>query len=479
MMLSPLVHRTCLALLAAAIPASLHADELPLPVSEIQRSEPVDFAKEIVPLLKKNCLACHHAKEAEGGLNLETHKSLMAGGDSGPAVVAKDVAASLLMTRATGAEEPLMPPEDNSVGARPFTPEELGLIKLWIDQGAPAGQAMTAQVIDWQPIPESIRTVYALDVSADGRWVASGQGNRVVIWDLQSKAEVGRLVDPSLAAESLGEVADVDLIQSIAFSPQGDRIATGGYRTVKLWQQVDPRVSLQNHALATASGPVAINDDRSALAMVNAIGDIEIRRSADAALLQTLASRNDRTTELAWAGDRLIQCDERGRLVLWQPSDGKQLASVDAGTPLHRLRLSADGAIVAAINHQRQLAAWRVKSAQDGKLILEATEMEAAKGLADVTAIAMTVKPTPTLFVAHAAGSVQWINLADGKKIRQVEHGTAVGALAVRADGAQLATGGQDGKTRTWNIADGKPLLTLEGEPRQRIQLAKATADAA
>ena len=29
-----------------------------------------------------------------------------------------------------------MPPPDNDVKAKPLTPEELGLIKLWIDQGA-------------------------------------------------------------------------------------------------------------------------------------------------------------------------------------------------------------------------------------------------------------------------------------------------------------------------------------------------------
>ena len=71
--------------------------ELPLAIAEISRSEPVDFDKEIFPLLKRNCLACHHAKENEGGLVLESHKAMLVGGDSGPAVVAKDVDASRLL----------------------------------------------------------------------------------------------------------------------------------------------------------------------------------------------------------------------------------------------------------------------------------------------------------------------------------------------------------------------------------------------
>ena len=61
------------------------AVDLPLAVAEMQRSEPVDFAKEIMPILKRNCLACHHEKEAEGGLVLESSESIHKGGDSGKA----------------------------------------------------------------------------------------------------------------------------------------------------------------------------------------------------------------------------------------------------------------------------------------------------------------------------------------------------------------------------------------------------------
>src|SRR5947209_1608877 len=38
-------------------------------------------------IFARNCLACHDAKEAEGGLVLETRETILAGGDSGAAVV--------------------------------------------------------------------------------------------------------------------------------------------------------------------------------------------------------------------------------------------------------------------------------------------------------------------------------------------------------------------------------------------------------
>ena len=198
---------------SAADITQVDASEPPLQVAQLERDTPVDYNSEILPLLKQNCLACHHAKEAEGGLVLETLETIVKGGDTGTALVAGKSAESLLFTRAVGGDDPLMPPEDNGVGAKSLSPEQLGLLKLWIDQGAKAGKAKTVESIQWQPIPESIRTVYSLQVSPDGNFAVIGRGNRVIVVDTATHEVSGRLVDPSL---TVGEVTDVDLIQSVA-----------------------------------------------------------------------------------------------------------------------------------------------------------------------------------------------------------------------------------------------------------------------
>ena len=447
--------------------------QLPIKIADVKRDKPVDFAGEIYPLLKQNCLACHHAKESEGGLNLESHESMLKGGDTGPAVVAKDVAASLLLTRAAGSEEPLMPPEDNTVGAKPLTPEQLGLLKLWIEQGAVGGEAKTEQSIAWQPIPESVRTIYALAVSPDSQTLACGRGNRVAIHDLKTGQQVGQLVDASLESTSGKNAADVDMIQSIAFSPDGRRIATGGFRSVRLWHRKPLAASDESTPLATAAGLIATNPDNTQTALVNAIGDIEIWDLVGNKRLHTLAGHAEPITGLDWASgaDRLVSCDTAGNLFIWQPSTGNVIAQMESSTSLNHMVVSHDGNSIAAIDVDNKVRCWRWTDK------LQTAELEAAKPIADATALRFISKPAPMLIISSETAGVMLVGLGDGKLVREIDHVGPVDALAVSPDGGQLATGGRDGKTRLWKTESGEPIRTLEGDGDSKIRIAVANRD--
>jgi len=107
-----LVATRALALLTAlGLGAQAFAIDLPIPIEEPKRDNEVEFHSEVAPLLRKSCLACHNEKVAEAGLNMETLAKMLKGGDNGPALVVGDAAKSLILARATGSEEPLMPPK--------------------------------------------------------------------------------------------------------------------------------------------------------------------------------------------------------------------------------------------------------------------------------------------------------------------------------------------------------------------------------
>ena len=96
-------------------------------------AEPVDFSRDIQPLLAKRCVACHGPDTQEAGLRLDEPASATRELDSGDrAIVSGDAAASTILVRITSTDPDVrMPPE----GAR-LTPPQVDAIKRWIDEGA-------------------------------------------------------------------------------------------------------------------------------------------------------------------------------------------------------------------------------------------------------------------------------------------------------------------------------------------------------
>lgn len=91
----------------------------------------VEFRTQIAPILKSQCLACHSADRHRGGLVLNTRENALSGGESGPAIVPGDSAASLLMQRVTSTDPDLAMPRN-----RPRLPDaDIALLRAWIDQG--------------------------------------------------------------------------------------------------------------------------------------------------------------------------------------------------------------------------------------------------------------------------------------------------------------------------------------------------------
>lgn len=102
--------------------------------SSLVFAEPANYAKDVKPLLKARCFACHGALKQQAGLRVDTVASLLRGGENGPALVTKNAAGSRLVERISASDLDLrMPPE-----GKPLTPEEIAKIAAWINEGAAA-----------------------------------------------------------------------------------------------------------------------------------------------------------------------------------------------------------------------------------------------------------------------------------------------------------------------------------------------------
>src|SRR5262245_4147540 len=121
------------------------------PSKEPQASGPA-FKKDILPIFERNCLRCHGMKVKKGGLDLRTYEGVLAGGESGPAVVPKQPAASKLYDMVHKGEMPR--DRKTQVSAA-----EMETIRLWIERLA-ASQSLSraaAQLNQHDIIPIMLR----------------------------------------------------------------------------------------------------------------------------------------------------------------------------------------------------------------------------------------------------------------------------------------------------------------------------------
>ena len=97
-----------------------------------------DFEESIRPILEKRCAICHQGPNAQKGLRVATVDDLRRGGESGPAIVAGDPDASLILSMVSG-EDRMMPP-----AGEPMSPAEVEALRNWIAAGAPYDESAEA-----------------------------------------------------------------------------------------------------------------------------------------------------------------------------------------------------------------------------------------------------------------------------------------------------------------------------------------------
>lgn len=128
-----------------------------------QAAAPIDFVRDIKPLLERSCMNCHGPSKPKGGFRVDGPEHIVKGGESGHAAIEPgNGAGSILVRYILGAvKEMEMPPLDSRDKYPALNDSEIGLFRTWIDQGAkwPDGIVLAAA-----GPPRSART--AVEVTA-------------------------------------------------------------------------------------------------------------------------------------------------------------------------------------------------------------------------------------------------------------------------------------------------------------------------
>jgi WD40 repeat protein len=430
----------------------------PIPIEAVKLDRSVDFKADILPILKSNCISCHNAKDSEADLVLETPKAMIQGGESGPAVVPGQGDKSLLLKLASLQKKPHMPPKDNKMSARHLTSRELGLLRLWIDQGAKGAVTADVEPPKFQAPPATWNPILAVALDPDGQLAACGRAGRLFLYSIPAGRLAAQPADPKAGAG----LAHKDAVHSAAFSPDGTLLATGGYREIKIWKKDLP----EKKGTLESAGEIkaaAVSPDGKRIAVAGADSAIRIFDVATGKRSAELKGHAEPVTALRFAGPALLSGSADKSVRAWKLEDGSLVATIETPSPVAAVESLADG---------KQLAA----GGADGVVRVWGLEGEKPALLKEIKAAATDLRAAPGgLLVAGADGKAALYTLENGQKAREVAHGAPIAALAVSPDGKRWLTAGGT-SAKLWNGETGQAVAELktDGSAKRRDNFAQA-----
>lgn len=116
--------------LLAAEPPKIDLSKLPPPSDK----KGLTYVKDMKPVFEKACFGCHGEEKQKAKLRLDSLEATLKGSEEGKIVEAgKSEKSRLVIAVSRLNPDAAMPPDGKG---DPFSKEQVGLIRAWIDQGA-------------------------------------------------------------------------------------------------------------------------------------------------------------------------------------------------------------------------------------------------------------------------------------------------------------------------------------------------------
>jgi WD40 repeat protein len=341
----------------------------------------------------------------------------------------------------------------------------------------------------------------SLAFSRNGKVLAIGGKDQIVLWNVETGAELGKLE------------TKMDFVMSLAFTPDGQTLFSGSqHGKVRIWdlpskqerRQLDSHTSLvRGMALSKDGKLVAAGTTDSTLRLWEVATGRELFTDFDGHDAQVnsvafspdgkwLASGGDNHQILLWRAAtgklaRKLQSPNSARVVAFSP-DGKRLATVwpnsalirvwDVAIGERRLELRKEGLgakCVAFFSDGEFLitAHSRGWHSRVGETTLNLWDASTGKHLREfslhsASLESLAVAPdNHTIALGTADGTLRLWDIQARKEILVLTgHNHSVDAVAFSPSGRTLASGSMDQTCRLWEVATGKTIYVFQGHQR-------------
>jgi WD40 repeat protein len=301
------------------------------------------------------------------------------------------------------------------------------------------------------------RLVRCVAFSPDGQRLASGSGDGTVkVWDVQSRQAILTLKGHTGA------------VRSVAFSPDGRRLASAGGESgkpgeMKLWdaQTGEETLTLQGH-----TGPVygvAFSPD-GRLASAGGVsrdptdpGEVKLWDAQTGQAVLTLKGHTGAVLSVSFSPDgRRLASAAEDQVRIWDAQTGREERTLKGHTHIViGVAFSPDGRRLASASRDQTVVVWDAHTGQAERTL---------KGdIGELAGVAFSPDGRRLASASAWDGTVKVWDALTGQEILTLRaHTGSVLSVAFSPDG-HLASASSDQTVKVWDVQSGQETLTLKG----------------
>ena len=414
----------------------------------------VSFSREVAPILQRHCVACHKEGKAKGKYRLDTYEQLRKELEPG------DLESELLFRITTEDEEERMPAE-----ADPLAGTEIAVIRKWIAEGAKYDgedpEALLSAIIpvkDHPVAPESYPRplgVTAMVFGGEGRKLYTGGYHEILVWNPEDGSLLSRIPNNGQRTYALALSADGEQLAAATGAP-------GQAGEVRVFESGTGRVVATPFRDDDTLLTVAFGPDGERLAFGGVDGKLRIVETNTWSESQVIASHSDWITSVDWHpdGKRLVTASRDQMTKVYDVISGEKL-SVFSGHPggVRGAAFHPNGEEVLSCGDHGHFFLWRIK---DGKKAADRAKFEGP--------VLRLLKAGTGFFTSAPGGMVVQFNLEAQQRLREFRIEPREGAEAptvssCASHGSWLAVGTLDGRVAVFNAENGEKRNAFVAKP--------------